>query len=264
MWRISATERSCREATRRRCAAGRGHGVEGRMAPKNRLALIPARGGSRRVPRKNILDFGGRPMLAWTTEAAQSSCLFSAIVVSTDDEEIAAVATQCGVQVIRRGPDLSHDTATLESVVQDALWRLPGEWDELCLLAANCPLRTAEDIRASLNYFTARGVSAVLSVSSFAWTPPFRAYYLRKTGLEPLFPEWWDRLTQDYPESVCTTGAIYWAPASQLREAPSLYLPGIQGFVMPWYRAIDIDTKEDLEIAQCVRFALDGGFKFEN
>jgi N-acylneuraminate cytidylyltransferase len=201
-------------------------------------------------------------MLAWTVDAAMRSDLFSDVVVSTDDDQIANIAAQCGAQILRRGDDLSNDAATLIQVVHDVLRRWDKPTQELCLLPANCPLRVTEDIKVCHARFIVAKAPAVLSVCSYGWTPPFRAQSMRDGRLEPLFARWADNKSQEYPAAVCPSGAVYWGNPSALVAASTLYVPGIEGVLIPWHRAIDIDTQEDLELALCVRFALDRGFKF--
>lgn len=229
-----------------------------------RVALIPARGGSKRLPRKNIADFAGRPMLNWTVDAARETDLFDDLVVSTDDAEIAEIARAAGAAVLMRGEEISNDAATLIQVLQHAIRELPEEPDEICLLLANCPLRTAEDIRAGHARFTSRKPSALLSVTTFGWTPPFRAQKMEEGRLEPFFDGWVEKKSQEYPDVVCPTGAVYWSTPNALQDAPDLYIAGIEGFMMPWHRSIDIDTQEDLLLARCIKHALVRGFSFED
>jgi pseudaminic acid cytidylyltransferase len=227
------------------------------------LALIPARGGSKRLPRKNIMDFAGRPMLAWTVAAAQASALFDDVVVSTEDDEIAAVAVATGARVLRRDAALANDAATLIQVVHDALARVTPRPHEFCLLLANCPLREAADIAAARAAFMTRRPPALLSVTSYAWTPPFRAQSSVDGRLVPYFDGWVEKKSQEYPQVVCPSGAIYWSTPAAMAGAGDLYIAGIEGFMLAWHRAIDIDTFEDYQIARCMRYALDHGFTFE-
>lgn len=229
-----------------------------------RLALLPARGGSKRLPRKNVIPFAGRPMIAWTLEAAQTANLFDEILVSTDDKEIAAVAAEWGAAVQRRPPGISDDAATLLDVIQHVL-ASRSDIEELCMLLANCPLRTAQDIVRSAETWRRDTPPALLSVVGYGWTHPLRAQRWQADGrFEPLLPEMSDLKSQYYPETVCLTGAIYWGRPQILRTASTLAMDGIRGFRMPWHRAVDIDTPEDLRLAECIRFSLDRGFRFDD
>lgn len=228
------------------------------------LALVPARGASKRLPRKNILLFAGRPMLAWTVAAAIESGVFDSIVVSTDDEEIAVVAHATGATVLMRHAAISDDKATLVDVVRHALINGYGAVERFCLLLANCPLRNAEDIRHSEEAFRARRPPALLSVVHYGWTAPFRAQFMRDHKLHPAFEGWTNTKSQLYPEVMCPSGAIYWSNAQALGQSETLYIDGLEGFLIPWYRGIDIDTPEDLALAACIRHSLDHGFCFED
>ena len=227
------------------------------------IALIPARAGSKRLPRKNIVPFGGKPMLAWTVEAALETKLFDSVIVSTEDADIAAIAEDVGAQVLDRPIDIASDASTLLDVVQHAVDNLTNI-EDICLLLANCPLRPAKEILRSEKMWREQSPAALLSVVDYLWTPPFRAQSMDdKNRLEPLMPQWMEQKSQEYPDAVCLTGAIYWCRAAEIRIASSLFLNGICGFRMPWHLAIDIDTPADLKIAECVKFSLDRGFRFE-
>jgi pseudaminic acid cytidylyltransferase len=227
-----------------------------------RIALIPARGGSKRLLRKNILEFSGQPMLAWTVQSALDSELFDRVIVSTDDDEISTVAKSCGAEVLLRPDGISNDQATLIQVMHDTVDRASDGIDSICMLLANCPLRNAEDIANSLSDFEKRQPPALLSVTNYGWTPPFRALDLQEHRVVPIFKEWIEKKSQAYPKVACPTGAIYWTSPKAIREATDLYIDGLEGFQMPWHRSIDIDTREDFELALCMKLALDHGFCF--
>lgn len=227
------------------------------------LALIPARGGSKRLKRKNIREFAGRPMIEWTIDAARDSGVFLRVVVSTDDEEIASIASAAGAEVLMRGEEISNDQATLLQVIQHAVDRYAV--NSVCLLLANCPLRNAEDIQKSSTVLDQGNVPAALSVSSFLWTPPFRALALNNDGvIDWVFKDWSDKKSQLYPEVVCPTGAIYWCRSDVIKEAKSLYVPGLRAIQLPWHRSIDIDTLEDFQMAECIKMGLDAGYRFDS
>lgn len=225
-------------------------------------AIIPARGGSKRLPRKNVLPFGGRPMLTWTVDAALHSGEFAAVFVSTDDDEIAEVAAQAGAQVLRRPAALADDQTSLGVVLRHAVQEALGDYVSLCMLLANCPLRNGADIRASAALYRERAPAALLSVCDYLWTPPFRALSNREGSLQPLFGDWVRRKSQDYPAALCPSGALYWTSPATVEAADGLYVDGLAGFEMPWHRAIDIDTQADFELASALKLALDHGFEF--
>lgn len=226
------------------------------------LALIPARGGSKRLPRKNILPFAGKPMIVWTIEAAQESGLFDRVIVTTDDNEIADIALQFGAEVLMRPLRISNDKASLIDVVHFAAEHIQTWPESICLLLGNCPLRGSEDIIDSAKLFHKINCPALLSVAKYGWTPPFRALETREDGLHFMWAEWSHQKGQAYPDVVCPSGAVYWARTDKLKGSDTLYLPGIQGYPIAWERAIDIDTQEDFRLAEGLRFAIDQGFDF--
>jgi CMP-N-acetylneuraminic acid synthetase len=227
------------------------------------LALIPARGGSKRLPRKNILPFAGRPMLAWTVEAARDSAVFDRIVVSTDDSEIAAVASAEGAEVLMRPASVSDDASTLVDVVHHTVATCGFPIARLCLLPPNCPLRNSDDIRAMEKAFAERHPPSLLSVVNYGWVRPFLAQFMSENRLTPAFEDWIRKKTQLYPEVVCPSGAVYWTTPQTLGPSNTLYVEGLEGFRIPWHRGVDIDTPEDVALAACIRHALDHGFRFE-
>jgi pseudaminic acid cytidylyltransferase len=226
------------------------------------LALIPARGGSKRLLRKNILPFAGKPMVAWTIEAALQSGVFERVIVTTDDDEIADIARQYSADVLMRPLAVADDKAGLIDVLHFAADHIAAWSDTICLPLGNCPLRTSQDIANSAKAFRELDCSALLSVVDYGWTPPFRALETREDGLHFMLAEWQHQKSQAYPDVVCPSGAIYWARTNLLKNSDTLYLPGIQGYLMPWERAIDIDTLEDFRLAEGLRFAMDHGYDF--
>lgn len=218
------------------------------------VAIIPARSGSRRLPGKNIRALLGRPALAYTVDAALESGVFERVIVSTDSEEIAVVARECGAEVpFLRNPVLADDQTPVSAVTLDALLRIDpaGRIAAVAQLMANCPLRTADDVRASLEQFDDTGADVQLSVTQFGWQNPWWAAARSANGtLTPLFPEHATRRSQDLPELFCPTGAIWWARAPALRQAGTFHVPGRTGWLLPWERAVDIDTEADWQMAE--------------
>jgi N-acylneuraminate cytidylyltransferase len=221
------------------------------------LAVIPARGGSRRVPRKNIRRMHGRPLLAYSIEAALRSDLFARVVVSTDDAEIAAIARAEGADVpFLRTPALADDMTPVSRATIDAVDRLEdaGEtFPEVCQLMPNCPLRTADDVVASHRQFTHRPVDAQISVARYGWQSPWWAMRREADGsLAPLFPDAMQRRSQDLAELLCPTGAVWWARTDALRRAGTFHLAGRTGWEIDWTHAIDIDTEQDWRLAEAL------------
>lgn len=228
---------------------------------KSRLALIPARAGSKRLPNKNILPFDGRPMLAWTVNAALKAECFERVYVSSDSAEILAIAEENGASGLKRPDFLSDDKAGLIDVLKQFLEIFPN-CSEVCLLLPNCPLRCAEDIVGALKLFERNTASGVLSVVDYGWTPPFRALQETAHGVEFLMKEWQHQKSQTYPVVKCPTGAVYWARREAVENVDSLYITGLLGYELPWHRGIDIDTSADLILARAIRHCLNTGFDF--
>jgi CMP-N-acetylneuraminic acid synthetase len=219
-----------------------------------RVAVIPARRGSERLPRKNVRELLGRPLLAYTVEAALQSELFERVLVSTDDPEIGEIAVASGAEVpFLRAPALAGDHVPVSLVTTDALARVDpaaSRFTDVAQLMPNCPLRTADDVRRSFEGFRASGAEAQLSVARFGWQNPWWAMRLGPGGvLEPVFPDHATARSQDLAELVCPTGAIWWAKADALRREHTFHLPGRRGWEIPPPRGLDIDTEEDWELA---------------
>jgi N-acylneuraminate cytidylyltransferase len=219
-----------------------------------RLAVIPARGGSKRIPGKNLVDLGGQPLLAYTVRAAVDSGLFARVIVSTDSEEIAAVAESLGAEApFLREPGLSDDFVPVSAATVDALERVDPGADAVagvCQLMPNCPLRTAADVVASCEQFEATGGEAQISVVRYGWQNPWWA--MRRSEeyvLDPLFPEAHSARSQDLDELYCPTGAVWWAQAGALRREGTFHMPGRTGWEIAWQHGVDIDTPDDLDLA---------------
>lgn len=215
----------------------------------NVVALITARGGSKGLPRKNVLPAGGKPLIAWTVSAAQEAQCVGRVVLSSDDDEIMAVAAAWGCDVpFRRPGELASDTASSMDVVLHALDQLPG-FDYVALLQPTSPLRTAADIDAAFALLQASGAPSCVSVCE-AEQSPYWMYRLAENGkLHALLPE---RSTasrrQDLPPVYVLNGAIYIAQVDWLRATGSFLAEECIAYVMPRERSIDIDNVEDFEI----------------
>jgi len=221
----------------------------------NSVAVIPARGGSKRIPQKNTRDFCGKPILAYTIKAAIDSNVFSRVIVSTDSEEVATVARRFGAEVpFRRDASLADDYTPVSLATLDALDRVdPGgtEFQTVAQLMANCPLRTAADVRSSHAQFVEIGAGSQISVTQYGWFNPWWAMTRdERWQLSPVFPEQMSKRSQDLPEVFCPTGAIWWAKADVLRREKTFHVAGRTGWEIPWQRAVDIDTEDDWELAE--------------
>lgn len=219
------------------------------------MAVIPARGGSKRIPRKNIRDLCGKPVIAYTIAAAIQSGIFDRVVVSTDDDQIAAIAKEYGADVpFVRALSLADDYTPVSLVTLDALERLDPAGKVYCYVAqlmANCPLRTTEDVRDSYRQFVETGADSQISVTHYGWLNPWWAMTRdAEYHLAPIFAEVMGKRSQDLPEVLCPTGTIWWAKADVLRREKTFHIIGRTGCEILWKRAVDIDTEEDWEIAE--------------
>ena len=223
------------------------------------VAIIPARGGSTRLPQKNILEFRGRPMIHWTIRAALESAIFDYVMVSTDSEAIAEISRASGAQVpfLRDAADADDHTpvwvATTNALIQLEP-HISTQFDVVVQLMPNCPLRNGDDIVDAHRTFTSQGTDFQISVFKFGWMNPWWAMSLNKEGMQPrqLFPEAFHQRSQDQEALYCPTGAIWIAWAQELKKQRTFYGEGYTVCPMNWKNAIDIDDAEDLEMARVI------------
>ncbi len=214
-----------------------------------RLAVIPARGGSKRIPRKNIKLFCGKPMMAWSIAAAIESGCFDQIIVSTDDPEIADVARGYSAQVpFMRPKDLSGDhTATIPVIAHAIEWiqRNVGPVDYACCLYATAPFVSAHDLRRGLRTLIDSGADYAFSVTSYPF-PIQRAIRIGADSRVEMFqPEHFSTRSQDLEDAFHDAGQFYWGRASAWSLAKPLFSPHSAPVILPRYRVQDIDTPED-------------------
>ena len=213
------------------------------------LGLITARGGSKGIPRKNVRMLAGKPLIAWTIEAALHAGVLDGVVVSTDDEEIAAVAREAGAEVpFLRPAELAKDSTPGLDPVLHALDTLPG-YDAVLLLQPTSPLRSSDDIRACLR-LAAEGVAAsVVSVCEPQVHPGWTYRLLAGGQLQPMFEGAAATRRQDLPEAYALNGALYFADAAWLRKRRAFVGAETRAYVMPAARSVDIDSELDWRIA---------------
>lgn len=221
------------------------------------IAIIPARGGSKRIPHKNIVPFRGRPLIGWTIEAAIESRVFDRIIVSTDDPEIARVSQELGAEV----PFLRHTAAddhspvsvAMQSALEQAEAHFGQTFTTVAQLMPNCPLRGAEEICAGLAHFRKGAHRFQISAFEFGWMNPWWAARLG-SGAQPdwLFPEMRLQRSQDLDRLYCPTGALWIADAAAFRAAGTFYGPGHVLCPLSWQAAIDIDDYADLDMAEAL------------
>ncbi len=218
------------------------------------IAIIPARGGSKRIPHKNIKLFRGQPMISWSIQAAQQSGCFDQIIVSTDDPEIAAVAKEYGASVpFVRPSHLSDDYATTADVMAHAVQWLKESnivAKSVCCLYATAPLVQANDIIQGLLRLEENGSNYTFSATSFSF-PIQRAISLSPdSSVTMLFPEHMNTRSQDLMETYHDAGQFYWGTAHAWANKLPIFSAQSCVIALPRHRVQDIDTPEDWLMAE--------------
>lgn len=219
-----------------------------------KLAVIPARGGSKRIPRKNIKSFSGKPMIAWSIEAAQRTGLFDRIAVSTDDEEIASIARKYGADVpFVRPAELSDDYTGTTPVIAHAIeWHLVNDFEptEICCIYATAPFLQVEDIILGKQILEHSKADFAFSITSFPF-PIQRAIKLNNDGRIKMFDETnFQTRSQDLPEAYHDAGQFYWGTKNAWMSGATIFGPNSAPVFLPRYRVQDIDTQEDWDQAE--------------
>ncbi len=214
------------------------------------LAVIPARGGSRGIPRKNLVDLGGMPLIQWTINAALASAYIDGLVISTDDPDVKSVGLHQGIDILDRPKEIAGDTATAAEVIAHAITST-RHIGILVYLQPTSPLRETDDIDRSLELLVSGDAEGVVSVTEVAENPEWM-YRLATTdsGLEPIVPRHAAFRRQDLPRTVRLNGAVYCATTELLRPDGNFFRLRLAGFEMPVSRSIDIDDLADLELAR--------------
>lgn len=217
------------------------------------IAIIPARGGSKRIPRKNVREFAGRPMIAWPIAAALGSGLFEQVIVSTDDDEIAAVARDAGAETpFTRPAELSDDhTGTTEVVVHALEWAQEAglEVEAACCLYATAAFVDARDL-AETHRLLAEGCDFAFPAVRYGH-PPQRGFTRGEGGSpELLYPEHQATRTQDLPPVFHDAGQFYWGKREAWLSDLPFFGPRTRFVELPEWRAVDIDRPEDWTMAE--------------
>lgn len=219
------------------------------------LGLVVARGGSKGVPRKNLRLLGGRPLIAWTIEAAKASSCLDALVISTDDPEIAETARQNGCEVpFLRPAELAGDTVGAMPVVMHAIRTLEEagrHFDWIVLLQPTSPFRSASDIDAAVKLCFDGEAPACVSLVE-ADKSPWWMVSLNDAGRMETLMESTAVRRQDLPVAYAYNGAVYVARISWLAQSGSFIAPETLGYVMPRDRSLDIDGEWDFQLAEAV------------
>ncbi|MBA2919752.1 pseudaminic acid cytidylyltransferase [Sphingomonas sp. MAH-20] len=225
-----------------------------------RVAVIPARGGSKRIPRKNIRPFGGKPMIAYAIDAAKASGAFDRVVVSTDDDEIAAIAERLGAQLpFRRPPELADDHTPTVPVIQHAIAecaRLGWAVQWTCCIYPGVPLIDPADITNAWDLLQDRGGTGYsFPVAQFS-SPIQRALRREESGkVEPIDPRHVATRTQDLEPAYFDAGQFYWASAETWQRGLAIHAHA-HTIILPEWRVVDIDTPDDWTRAEALFRAL--------
>lgn len=217
------------------------------------IAIIPARGGSKRIPRKNIADVNGKPLLAYPVNTCLTSGLFSEVIVSTEDDTIADVARQYGASIESRPMELAQDTSPASLACKDLLLKRYEDDtrpDHFCMVYPMAIFLEPADLVESLNKLD--GCDGVLGVSDFS-IHPYKALVEKDGFLTALWPKLNLKQSQHYPRTLGSNGTFYWGRTSSFVESPGFYPTRLKSHVIPPWRAIDIDTPDDLEHARRVK-----------
>lgn len=220
-----------------------------------KIAIIPARGGSKRIPRKNLKEFCGKPIIAYSIDAAKQSGLFDHVICSTDDEEIAAVARSFGAETpFMRPPELANDHATTVPVIKHALqWvdQNMGKVDYGCCIYATAPFVQAQSLQAAWEKMQNKQVQGyVFSATTFPF-PIQRAFKLHANGLVEMFhPENYNTRSQDLEEAYQDAGQFYWGSMASYMSEKIFFSTDSMAHVLPRYMVQDIDTLEDWKRAE--------------
>lgn len=219
---------------------------------RGKLCVIPARGGSKRLPRKNVLDFRGRPMLAHTIQAARDSGCFARILVSSDDDTTLEIARRHGADCHVRDAALAGDAARVVAVLLDVLESEAAagrNYDLLCCLYPAAPLRRASDVAAVVGLIDPGRCDFAMAVTDYG-LPPHQALRLDdEKALTPMFPDLIERRDEEVGHMVVDNGSTYAASVPAFKVQQTFYGTGLRGHVMPRSRSVDINSAEDLALA---------------
>jgi N-acylneuraminate cytidylyltransferase len=221
------------------------------MVKEKRIAIILARGGSKRLPNKNILRIKNKPLVAWTIEAAINSGQFEKVLVSTDSIKISNISKKYNAEVPFLRNKAADDYSPSSLATYYALRQAEKFWGEkydiVVQLMANCPLRSAQDIKTSIKAFKKSKAPSQISCFRYGWMNPWWAVKLNKKGIpSKIFPKLSKKRSQDYQKLYCPSGALWIAKRDNFITEKNFYMKGHRFQEINWISAIDIDDKEDL------------------
>ena len=224
------------------------------------ICMIPARGGSKRIPRKNIKAFNGKPIIAYSIEAALESNCFDQVIVSTDDNEIAEVAKTYGAKVpFIRPAELSNDYAGTIPVIKHTI-----EWleshnniiDNVCCLYATAPFIQSQTISKSFQQLLESKADYCFSVTSFAFPIQRAIKIVEKNKVSMFYPEHFDTRSQDLEKAYHDAGQFYWGKAQAFKDESPIFTEVATPYILPRYLVQDIDTPEDWRRAELMHQVL--------
>jgi pseudaminic acid cytidylyltransferase len=224
------------------------------------VAIIPARGGSKRIPGKNIKPFLGKPMISYSIGAARESGVFDRIIVTTDSQEIAEIAKEYGAEVpFIRPPELSDDHTDTDAVLLHAIGWLNSNWaqvDYICCIYPTAPFVRSEYLKKGFDMIVKEKATSAFPVTSFPY-PIFRALKLdQDERLKMFWPENYRVRSQDFPEAYHDAGQFYWLDARKFTEEKRFFSSDAVPIILPRKFVQDIDTQEDWERAEFIYRAL--------
>ena len=227
-----------------------------------RIAIITARGGSKRIPRKNIKPFLGRPIVEYSIEAAFGTALFDEVMVSTDDGEIADIARKAGAKIpFFRSEQTSNDFATTADVVGEVLdcyEKMGMEFKRACVIYPTAPFVTADAIREAMSLLEQERADACIPVVRFSF-PPQRCVVIRDERLVPRWPENMAKRSQDLEPFYHDCGQFYCLNVESFRRQKAIWMENVVPFIQDEINVQDIDTPEDWAIAEMKYQILNGG-----
>lgn len=219
----------------------------------NSIAIITARGGSKRIPRKNIKDFCGKPIIAYSIEAALKSELFDEVMVSTDDEEIAEVAKKYGAKVpFMRSKENSNDFADTNDVLKEVIdeyGKQGKKFDRFCCIYPTAPFVTAEKLVKAFSFLQNDNVYNVVPMAPFSF-PPQRGMIKKGEFILPAHPEHIDKRSQDLEEILHDCGQFYWCKTEEFLKNSNILFNHTVPFIVSDTEVQDIDNPSDWELAE--------------
>lgn len=218
------------------------------LMTKKVLAIIPARGGSKGLPGKNIIDFAGKPLIAWTIEASLGSKYITKTIVSSDSDEILEVAKKYGSDTVKRPNEFATDISSSEVVVKHSLESMEEKFDYVVLLQPTSPLRDINDIDGAFEKLFSLDATALISVREYD-NKILKAFKENEFGyIEGISNNKYPFMRrQDLPRTYMSNGAIYIVKVDEFLKRDSFFTEKTISFVMDEIKSLDIDTKEDLE-----------------